>query len=230
MQNRLQTYLPKPSITGALLFDFDHVLHHPELRDQADGNSYVINPDNSLYGTPYDPALISKIFKMATEQGYETYIVTGRPESQKDYIVSVLQPIIQIKLENIRCLGIEKYSPELGRLCIAGIKHSKCIEIQNIHQVELSHLAKDRLIFIDDDPQHLNPVKEAEYTTILAKGLHDHTHLHTVIELLTVTHVSTLGHFATSNHSPFSLENAFDQAEDVSPPEHKEYDTASNQR
>ncbi len=180
---------------GAIFFDFDDVCHLPNRDNIRDKQSYQVQQDGHLHGHLMCPEQLKKICVYAEEHHIPLYIITARPTSHKPYICKKINELTAFyydglggfKRNNVYCLGVETFDEMRNRPHVATLRHIKLTEIQGIHQSELSYLPKTQVLFIDDELHNLDPVKQAGYATLLAKGEGNVEHLSTVLDFMHAT-------------------------------------------
>ena len=199
-----------PSASAVIFFDFDHVLHQPDLINDNDPESYACEKNGFLGGTIIASEALKQQVIFAKENNIALYVLTERPDNElhRLHIRYCLQQINGFhegpggfKENQIICLGIESYCPEKQRREVKILLQSKACTIKNIHRLRHPDLPRSHLLFVDDDPDNLDLVTNAGYSTKLALKLDaTHEHLrhsyHFMQSIHQLSFVTTLGHDA----------------------------------
>lgn len=193
----------------ALMYDFDDVINNPRGENPKPGSDYIIDKDGNMGGTIIGIEKLKKIIDFCISNNIPLYLITARPERHRDFVMQQIERIGGInnegiggfKIDNIHCLGREIYSESLKRPHVEGlIVKDKLTKIQEIHQNELKHLPRNRILFIDDDlARNIEPAKKDGYSTILAHIGNDEHHEKALCFLQAAVHMpmlTTQGNYA----------------------------------
>jgi hypothetical protein len=167
----------------AVYLDFDEVINRSE---EADKTGFV-------GGALIAGDVLAEVNILCKKHNIPVYIITNRATNAKNlqHIDDLIgqaggfakdHELGGFKKSYIHCLGIETRNRQ-GHSSLIGVHRSKLQEIDAIHQKELSFLDKNAQLVVDDDASNLNPIKEAGYTTHLAK-CEDDSHMQVVLDFI----------------------------------------------
>ncbi len=165
----------KTSTPSALIFwDFDGVIHNDEALDEKSLETF--NNAGFIGGKLLNEFAFKKNVQLSIKCDVRDYVISIRPDNKKhkDYIITQIKSVDGFAKgiggfheEDIICLGIEKTDKKQRRFNL-GARQTKLKTIEDICKAKYSHLTKDQILFIDNESQHLDPVKNAGYVTFLA--------------------------------------------------------------
>jgi hypothetical protein len=163
-------------IPAAIFLDFDEVLNKKSAESEDEPSAADL-----LGGDIVDAGLITEVNEYAKKHNIPIIIVTSRPDTKvhKDHIKAIINQgggfasdknMGGFHEEDIHCLGIEGQSKKKKTTFILALSKTKLKAIEEIHAKQFPHLPKDKILFVDDDKAHHDPVKAAGYQTILAES------------------------------------------------------------
>jgi hypothetical protein len=167
----------------AVYLDFDEVINRS---DEADKTGFV-------GGTLIAGSILAEVNIFCKKHNIPLYVITNRAANAKN--LQHIEDLIGqaggfakdyelggFKKSYIHCLGIETHNRQ-GHSSLIGVHRTKLQEINAIHQSELSFLAKNTQLVVDDDASNLNPITAAGFATHLAK-CEDDSHMQTVLDFV----------------------------------------------
>lgn len=154
------------SAPTALILDFDEVINDSCKPDDDTGfiGGELINPES-----------FKNLLEFCIRKNIPCHIVTARADNKLNqahvagmihYVGGFYDGIGGFKLENLHFLGVEHVKNQKSTLI--ALKETKLSAIDKIFEKEQCR-SKSDMLFVEDDLKHLDPVKDAGYSTIQAK-------------------------------------------------------------